>query len=296
MMTLSEYQRRAAETDFTGDDERGLMVALLGLAGEVGELVTEQKKRLRDGEAYGAFEDRVAEELGDLLWYVAGVARRHGLDLGEVAARNLEKNRKRWSEKRVPPPPLDQGFEEHEQLPAVVEAVLEDVETPDGVAMVARVDGEQMGATLTDNARDDDGYRFHDVFHLANAAVLGWSPCIRAILGRKRKSDALADEVEDGGRAAAIEEGVVALVWSHARDRNFYEGVESVDEDLLRTVRAMTSHLEVSDRTAAEWEETILSGFAVWRRVRAAGGGVVTADRQQGTLTYSPLPESELAV
>lgn len=293
-MTLSDYQRRAARTDFVDDDERGLIVALLGLAGEVGELVTEQKKRLRDGEAYGAFEDRVAEELGDLLWYVAGVARRHGLDLGDVAARNLEKNRARWSEDQVPPPPFDREFEEHEQLPATVEVVLEDVETPDGVAMVARVDGEQMGATLTDNARDDDGYRFHDVFHLANAAVLGWSPCIRSILGRKRKSDEVADEVEDGGRAAAIEEGVVALVWSHARDRNFYEGVEHVDDDLLRTVRAMTAHLEVADRTAADWERTILSGFAVWRQVRAAGGGVVTADRRRGTITYSPLPESEL--
>lgn len=292
-MTLSDYQRRAAETDFSGDDERGLMVALLGLAGEVGELVTEQKKRLRDGEAYEVFEERVAEELGDLLWYVAGVARRHGLDLSDVAARNLAKNRARWSERRVPPPPLDHGFEKHEQLPDVMEVVLEDVETPEGVTMVARMGDEQMGATLTDNARDDDGYRFHDVFHLANAAVLGWSPCMRAILGRKRKSDALADEVEDGGRAAAIEEGLVALVWSHARDRNFYEGVESVDDELLRTVRAMTAHLEVADRTAAEWERAILEGFAVWRQVRASGGGVVTANRVRGIIAYSPLSEPE---
>ena len=292
-MTLTEYQRRAAETDFSGDEENGLMVALLGLAGEVGELVTEQKKRLRDGEAYEVFEDRVAEELGDLLWYLAGVARRYGLDLGEVAVRNLEKNRGRWSERRLPPPSLDHGFEEHEQLPAVMEVVLEDVETPEGVTMVARMDGEQMGATLTDNSRDDDGYRFHDVFHLANAAMLGWSPCMRSILGRKRKSDALADEVEDGGRAAAIEEGLVALVWSHARDLNFYEGVERVDDDLLRTIRTMTAHLEVADRTAAEWERAILGGFAVWRQVRAAGGGVVTANRRGGTLTYSPLPAPE---
>lgn len=292
-MTLSEYQRRAAETDFSGDDERGLMIALLGLAGEVGELVTQQKKRLRDGQAYEAFEDRVAEELGDLLWYVAGVARRHGLDLGEVAVRNLEKNGERWSERRAPPPLLDKDFEECEQLPLTMEVVLEDVETPEGVQMVARINGEQIGATLTDNARDDDGYRFHDVFHLANAAVLGWSPCMRSILGRKRKSDPLADEVEDGGRAAAIEEGLVALVWSHARDHNFYEGVKSVDDSLLRTLQAMTAHLEVSDRTAAEWERAILSGFEVWRRVRASGGGVVTANRQRGTLTYSPLPESE---
>lgn len=294
-MTLSEYQQRAAETDFSGDSEHGLMIALLGLAGEVGELVTEQKKRLRDGVAYEAFEDRVAEELGDLLWYVADVARRHGLDLGDVAARNLNKNRSRWSKRRIPPPPLDQGFAEREQLPFLMEVVLEDVETPEGVRVIAHMNGERMGATLTDNARDDDGYRFHDVFHLANASILGWSPCMRSILGRKRKSDPLADEVEDGGRAAAIEEGLVALIWSHARDHNFYEGVGSVDDDLLRIVQAMTAHLEVADRTAAEWERAILSGFEVWRSVRAAGGGIVTADRQRGTLSYLPLPSESVA-
>ena len=42
--------------------------------------------------------------------------------------------------------------------------------------------GEQIGNQLTDNAELDDGYRFHDVFHLAYAAVLRWSPVTRANL------------------------------------------------------------------------------------------------------------------
>ena len=50
------------------------------------------------------------------------------------------------------------------------------------------VDGKPFGAELTDNAYDPDGYRFHDVFHFAYAAVLGWSPITRALLRRKRKS------------------------------------------------------------------------------------------------------------
>lgn len=44
---------------------------MLGLAGETGELLNEYKKHLRDGEAHVLFKDRVAEELGDLLWYIA---------------------------------------------------------------------------------------------------------------------------------------------------------------------------------------------------------------------------------
>ena len=41
------------------------------------------------------------------------------------------------------------------------------------------MDGVLVGAALTDNAYQDDGYRFHDVFHIAFTAILGWSPVLR---------------------------------------------------------------------------------------------------------------------
>jgi len=44
--------------------------ALLGLAGEAGTLLSEYKKHLRDGDAHQLHKERVAEELGDLLWYL----------------------------------------------------------------------------------------------------------------------------------------------------------------------------------------------------------------------------------
>ena len=66
---------------------------------------------------------------------------------------------------------------------------------------------------------------------------------------RKRKSDPRVDEVEDGGRAIVIEEGISAMVFSYAERRNFLEGAEGVNYDLLRTIKDMTSHLEVSART-----------------------------------------------
>src|SRR2546425_1996035 len=52
--------------------------------------------------------------------------------------------------------------------------------------------------SIQDNAYDDDGYRFHDVFHFAHLAILGWSPVLRKLLKRKRRNDVLVDEVEDG--------------------------------------------------------------------------------------------------
>ena len=54
-ISLGTYQRRALKTDQTRDDERGVMVGMLGLAGEAGQLLSEYKKRLRDGDTHLQF-------------------------------------------------------------------------------------------------------------------------------------------------------------------------------------------------------------------------------------------------
>jgi hypothetical protein len=56
------------------------------------------------------------------------------------------------------------------------------------------------------------------------------------------------------------------------------DGVSTLDFQLLRTVKDMTSHLEVSQCTAGEWEQAILQGFKVWRAVLAARGGRIAVD------------------
>ena len=86
-------------------------------------------------------------------------------------------------------------------------------------------DGEPIGDTLDDNRYLEDHYRFHDVLRLANAAVLAWSATFRALLGRKRKQDDQIERVEDGGRGIAIEESLVAYVFSEAGDVSYFEGM-----------------------------------------------------------------------
>ena len=140
------------------------------------------------------------------------------------------------------------------------------------------IDGVKVGDPLRDNRYEDDGYRFHDIFHLSYASMLGWSPTIRALMRRKRKSKPRVDEVEDGGRALVIEEGISAMVFSYAERRNFLEGSEEVDYGVLRTIKEMTEHLEVSCRTEWDWETTILTGFRVWRQMRRQESGHLLAD------------------
>jgi hypothetical protein len=83
-----------------------------------------------------------------------------------------------------------------------------------------------MGQELDDNVHEADGYRFHDVFHLACAAVLGWSPVTRRNLKRKRRSVDAMDRNEDGGRATVVEEGISALVFAYALDHNRMQSVQ----------------------------------------------------------------------
>ena len=290
-MDFNSYQMEALRTDRVpvqsgAEDAAALIVPMLGLAGETGQLLSEYKKHLRDGEAHRMFKERVSEELGDLLWYTANVASKFDLSLSDIAAANLAKVKQRWASKRIEPLSFDADLPEGERLPRRFEVELIDDESEGRQRVRVLIDRKPFGTELTDNAYDPDGYRFHDVFHFAYAAVLGWSPITRRLLRCKRKSRPMLDEVEDGGRAAVIEDGVAALAFDYARRHRFLEGVAALDFQLLRTIKDMTSHLEVRQCTTGEWEQAILQGFDVWRAVLAARGGHIAVDLDARRLTF----------
>jgi NTP pyrophosphatase (non-canonical NTP hydrolase) len=288
-MDFDAYQKLAQETDQKpGQSQDALLVALLGLAGEAGALLTEYKKLMRDGSAHQGFQSQVGEELGDLLWYVANIATKCNLSLGTLAEQNLEKTRGRWLPPGEPAPLFDDGREEGEQLPRQFVYTFEyrEVKGAQKIVMLDR-SGNVVGDPLTDNAYADDGYRFHDVLHLAHAAVLGWSPVFRKLLGRKRRSSPKVNEVEDGGRAQVIEEAIAAAAYEYAT-RHARLDVARVDWDLLRMIKRLTANLEVRARTEAEWEQALLVAFRVWRDVHGRDGGTVRGDLVERTLTVIP--------
>lgn len=293
-MELNEYQRLAALTDQRpGETEQALAFPLLGLASEVGALVNQYKKRVRDGDAHALFSERAAEELGDVLWYVSNLTGKLGITLEEIATINLRRTQERWptGDGDTPTLLLDDGFPEAEQLPRT--ATVTFVESTEDGRRRVRIyfEGEQLGDPLSDMAWEQDDYRFHDAFHLAYAAVLGWSPITRAMFARQRDSDPQLREIEDSGRAKVVEEAVAVLVFEYARQERFLEGVEHVDFSLLQTVTSMTSRLQVRVRTAREWETAILKSFDVWRNLRDHGGGSVKLDLRGRAISFEP-PET----
>lgn len=94
-MNFDEYQNATERTQFTGLDFNGTLAVLaLGLGGEAGEAQDLIKKALGHGQVLSL--DRVAEELGDLLWYVARLSTHLGLSLEAIAELNLEKLQDRY--------------------------------------------------------------------------------------------------------------------------------------------------------------------------------------------------------
>ncbi|MBI1785919.1 nucleoside triphosphate pyrophosphohydrolase family protein [Candidatus Sumerlaeota bacterium] len=281
-MNFNSYQDQAATTDqLPGDDLKARVVPLLGLAGEAGSLLTEYKKQIREGAAYTVFSEQIAEELGDILWYVANIATKAGLRLENIAEENLAKAKERWNDMNATPELfglLDEAYGEAEQFPRSFCVEVKQVIDNGAVKVILLMDGLSFGDPLTDNAYEDDGYRFHDIFHLSYAAYLGWSPIVRRILKRKRKTRSKIDEVEDGARAAIIEEAISALVFEYAKNRSFFEGVDRVEYALLKQIKDLTAHLEVSHCTLAQWETAIIGGYNVWRQIRKNGGGFVIGD------------------
>lgn len=95
-MTFEEYQNEAMESAIY-PREMGVVYPVLGLAGETGEVAEKVKKTIRDfgGELDEERRHLLALEAGDILWYLAALARELGISLDEIAGMNLAKIRSR---------------------------------------------------------------------------------------------------------------------------------------------------------------------------------------------------------
>lgn len=88
---LDEYQIATRDTAVYPVINTNYMYPLLGLAGEVGELVNKVKKIFRDDAGILTEERRQAirDELGDVLWYLARTSDEFGFTLSEIGDSNI---------------------------------------------------------------------------------------------------------------------------------------------------------------------------------------------------------------
>ena len=70
MSWLTEYCKAAEQTDLLVGAPKHTELLAAGLFGEVGSVLAELKKEKRETNAYPAYRNRLAEEIGDTLWYL----------------------------------------------------------------------------------------------------------------------------------------------------------------------------------------------------------------------------------
>jgi hypothetical protein len=214
--------------------------------------------------------------------------RAQAVELDEVCRRNLEKGSSYFGgSAEGPAPTMDGDYPDHEKLPRNLKIQVLQIERGSGkLEVILRANGFNIGDRLTDNAAEDDGYRFHDAFHFAYVAVLGWSPVTRSLLRSKRKSNSLIDEVQDGARAAIMEEAITHAMWNCARGNAMLESAKRIDHNILTLIQRMVRGLEVEEIALHEWQKAFFVGFKAFRQLHANQGGWLVLDADSRSLTY----------
>lgn len=95
-MPLSIYQTQAMRHVMKGADtyERQVLLGAMGVSREASEVAEIVERWLFFGQ--GLDVEKIKDELGDVLWYMALLCETTGLTLGEVVDHNVEKLNRRY--------------------------------------------------------------------------------------------------------------------------------------------------------------------------------------------------------
>lgn len=97
MISIKDYQKFASRAIRKESEGKNLIVGFaLGLGGEAGEVLDDIKKREYHGRNISI--EHTAEELGDVMWYVANIATQLGFSLEDILEYNVHKLTSRYPE------------------------------------------------------------------------------------------------------------------------------------------------------------------------------------------------------
>ncbi|ATH79685.1 pyrophosphatase [Ectopseudomonas mendocina] len=261
--------------------EEAFSAQVITLAGCVGDLLND----FRTG-TFTRNRDQLSAHMVEIFRALLAAAESADVDMGAAALGNIKKTFSRWPTEMSYPPRIDAGMPKNERLPARLEFYIAEETSGHKQYVIQKCNEIIIGDRLTDNKMEHDDYRFHDVFHLAFAVHLGWSPVLRALLHLKRKCDPQLDENEDGARAILIEEGVATFIFGRGLGCGLFEGIEHVDYDLLKSIQDFVRGYEVERCALWQWEKAILDGFSIFRQLSISRKGYVLADLDNHTITF----------
>ena len=91
-MEFNKYQEEAIKNKIYGYGDK-IIYPTLGVVNEAGEVAGKVKKVLRDcnGDFNTENKLKIADEMGDVLWYLAALADDLNINLSTIAEMNIEK-------------------------------------------------------------------------------------------------------------------------------------------------------------------------------------------------------------
>ncbi|ANK80837.1 MAG: hypothetical protein TEF_08545 [Rhizobiales bacterium NRL2] len=292
--TLSDYQSLAYKTART--DKHVLLQVCAAVLTQLSaqlmrhlfpEIETKLNTQLKDRP--------IGVVLGEIAWHLCAIASLYGIDMDEVGAKNVEKAKARQNHGK-PTPLHDASAPDGQKFPRNFEV---EFRSADSETVEIYWEGARRGDPLRDQYSIEDGYRFHDVIHLANVAVLGWSPVLRDLFKIKRIGKTKLEE--DGGRSAVVEELVIKFIhWEASRrakelhgdlrayERPLFPDNEEIPFSLLKEVRELTFGHEVYKNKYWEWERAIREGYRVFELLKQHRGGFVIVDLERRGLDFKP--------
>lgn len=93
-MDFNEYQNLALRTASESTQQNMVLNGVMGICGEGGECIDLLKKNMFQGHEFN--KDKLKDELGDIMWYLAITAKGIGVSLSEVAEFNINKLKTRF--------------------------------------------------------------------------------------------------------------------------------------------------------------------------------------------------------
>jgi NTP pyrophosphatase (non-canonical NTP hydrolase) len=275
-LTFRQLERR------DGHSLRMAEADYFALGGAVGRLMSE----FAAGEHWELDRGEFLLHLARTFRLLIRAARTEHISLNLAAHNNLAKIASRWPRARSFSELFDATRDKNEQLPRRIVMYFDERKVKGKTYVFQTCRGINIGDRLTDNKFEEDDYRFHDVFHLAYAAVLGWSPVTRALFRVKRKSTPSVDENQDGARAILIEEGIATWIFNHGLENRDFRYADGLDYPLLKAIRRFVSGYEVEDCPLWQWEAAILEGFKVFRQLRKRRRGWIVADLRSRSINF----------
>ena len=251
------------------------------LASKVGNLINEYGKHKFEGN-----KDKLSAHLVEIFRGLVLSTEAAEISLDAAAYGNLRKIYSRWPVETKYPPLFDRDMPEDERLPRKLVVFIEEKKINNRIFVIQKCNGIIIGDRITDNKLEKDNYRFHDVFHLAFIAHLGWSPVLRSLFKLKRKSNPEIDENEDGARANLIEEGVSTFIFNHGLECDLFKDLEYVDYDLLKSIQELIKGYEVEKCALWQWERAILDGFKMFRALKNYRKGYIVTDMEKHTIKF----------